>query len=164
MKTLCLIRHAKSSWKFPKLKDFDRPLNKRGRRDAPFMGALLRRKNILPDQIVSSPATRAISTARMIAEELNYPNHKIIEKRNLYEATSDDLLKVVQSVEENVNSLFLVGHNFDITYFAVKLSDKVIENIPTCGIFSISFDIASWCDIDYGKGIFRFFEYPKKHL
>jgi len=164
MKMLCLIRHAKSSWKFPKLQDFDRPLNKRGRSDAPFMGALLKKKKIVPDQIISSPAIRAITTARIIAEELDYPNNKIIEMRDLYGATTDDLLKVAQGVEQKVKSLFLVGHNFDITHFAVKLSDKVIDNIPTCGIFSIGFDIVSWSEIDYGKGIFRFFEYPKKYL
>lgn len=164
IKTLCLIRHAKSSWKFPALKDFDRPLNKRGRRDAPFMGALLVKKKIVPDQIISSPANRAITTAGMIAKELSYPNNKIIEKRDLYEATTDDLLKAAQGVEENVKSLFLVGHNPGITYFAEKLSDKEIDNIPTCGIFAIGFEVESWGQVDYGKGIFRFFEYPKKYL
>src|SRR2546421_80442 len=100
MKTLTLARHAKSSWDDLELSDFERPLNKRGRKDAPFMGELLHSRGFRPDLIVSSPANRALTTARIIAEELEYPLDRIIVNEKLYEADSGDILNVARATDD----------------------------------------------------------------
>src|SRR6478609_7935961 len=136
MKTVYLVRHAKSSWEEEGLSDFDRPLNSRGRRDAPRIGKRLKEKQILPDVILSSPANRAISTCRAIALTLQYSEEKIISVKELYHADEDDILAVIKTVDDKFDTLMLFGHNPGLTDFANSLSDKdnLIRNIPTSGI------------------------------
>ncbi len=164
MKTLYLTRHAKSSWKEQDLDDFDRPLNPRGKRDAPFMGQLLKKKNILPDLLISSPAVRAYTTARTIASEIGYPPEKIITDENIYEGSSSELLEVINSIEEEYESAMVFGHNPGFTMLSNYLSGKDILNIPTCGIVKIKFDKEKWSDIEVGTGELIWFEYPKKYF
>lgn len=164
MKRLYLIRHAKSSWDYPELADFDRPLNKRGLRDAPFMGLLLREKNIKPDLFLSSPSKRTVMTAQLFAGAMDYPVENIVTKPSIYEATCDSLLNAVQAIPEEMREVALFCHNPAITQVANLLASKAVSNIPTCGIFCIDFGTLSWRDIEAGKGFFQFFLYPKKFL
>jgi phosphohistidine phosphatase len=162
MKTLYLLRHAKSSWKYPALDDFERPLNKRGRRDAPIMGAVLKELKVAPDLILSSPANRAATTARTIAQKIDYPLEKIRYSETIYEFGEDNLIKVIQDTDEKVDTLMLVGHNPALTELANYVGDQPIGNIPTCGLFCARLDIKSWSQIRENCGKVKFFEYPKK--
>lgn len=161
MKTLYLVRHAKSSWKFPELDDIERPLNKRGKRDAPAMGRFLKDKDIMPDIIISSPAVRASMTARIISDILSYPLSHVKYSDEIYEADTTSLLKVVSRVDDKFNSTMLIGHNPGMTYFANMLASARIDNIPTCGIFCTELDISSWQEILENCGTFKFFKFPK---
>ena len=163
MKTLYLVRHAKSSWSNPGLSDFDRPLNKRGQRDAPFMGELLREKKITPELVLSSPAKRTKKTALEIIEKLRYPTKKIIFKEEIYEASDNELLQFIQKLDEETKSAMLFAHNPGLTQLNNYLSDYYIDNIPTCGVVAIEFN-CKWSEIKKNIGKFLFFEYPKKYL
>ncbi|MCP4400237.1 MAG: histidine phosphatase family protein [bacterium] len=162
MKRLYLVRHAKSSWKDYSLKDFERPLNKRGQRDAPVMGQRLATQNICPDLIVGSPAKRALTTAKIIAHEMKYPETKIVTNDAIYEAGPSNLLHMIQQLDDPAEQVMLVGHNPGFTMLAEELCSEEFDNIPTCGIVCIDFDAASWKKIEYGKGTLIFFDYPKK--
>ena len=163
MKTLYLVRHAKSSWKYPKLDDFERPLNKRGRKNAPFMGSILSKLNVSPDLIVSSPANRAAMTARIIAAALDYPLENIRYKEAVYEFGEKALIDIVKKIDDAVDQAMLVGHNPATNGLANYIGDQSIGNIPTCGVFCVELDIASWSNIKAHCGQVKFFEYPKKH-
>ncbi len=165
MKTLILVRHAKSSWKFPDLDDFDRPLNKRGKRDAPFMGQLMYRKGIKADALVSSPANRALSTALSFAEAMNMPEEKIRLFPDIYEVGSETLLRTVREKFKNKwSSALMFGHNYAYTEFANWYAQPKIDNVPTCGIVAIDYAVEKWSDVTKGNGTVRFFEYPKRYL
>ncbi len=164
MKKLFLIRHAKSSWKDASLADYERPLNKRGMRDAPFMGQRLARENVLPDIILSSPANRAITTAGIIADEIGYSKDNIVQDESIYLATDGMLLDIIRHIDDQHQSAFVFGHNPGFTMIANNLCNHYIDNLPTCGIFAIQFNIHSWKDVGLGEGTFDFFDYPKKHI
>ena len=161
-KELLLIRHAKSSWDKPFIRDRDRPLNKRGKRNIPVMGKRLSRNGWLPDLVVTSPAKRARKTARGICREFYYPKKNITVEEKLYTADVMDLYTVIRSCSDQVRRLVLVGHNFVITDFANDLASLHIENIPTCGLVAIRFPVSSWTQIEPGCGELLFFDYPKK--
>ncbi len=164
MKTLYLVRHAKSSWDNPELADFDRPLNDRGKRDAPRMGKKLREREIHPNLIISSPAKRAMSTGKRIAEALGFPQKNIKTDQGLYHANAEELLSIVQKLPDTCERIVLIGHNPGLTDFANDLTrdQAVITNVPTCGVVAYEFDVNSWQQVDFGKGRFLFFDYPKK--
>ena len=163
MKTLYLVRHAKSSWKYPKLDDFERPLNKRGRRNAPFMGAILKELKVAPDLILSSPANRAATTARIIADTIGYPLEKIQYNETIYGSSEYDLIDVIQQVNNDVNQAMLVSHNPALTELANTIGDTAISNIPTCGVCCVNLNISSWIKFGNQQGKLKFFEFPKKH-
>ena len=163
MKTLYLVRHGKSSWKYPSLDDFERPLNKRGRKNAPFMGEILKKLKVTPDLVISSPANRAAMTARIIAAAINYPLDNIVYKEAIYEFSDDALFHVINKIDDSVNSSMVVGHNPAINGLANYVGDQPISNIPTCGICCVDLDIPSWAKIGKNCGKISFFEYPKKH-
>jgi phosphohistidine phosphatase len=162
MKTLYLVRHAKSSWKHPELSDFERPLNKRGRNDAPKMGRRLSDMNIYPDIIISSPANRAATTARAIAETLGYPLSNIHYNDLIYEASVQVLYNILTDIEDTCSSTMLIGHNPGLTFLANSLANYPITNLPTCGIYAIDLPIASWREVAEDLGSMKFFDYPKK--
>jgi len=164
MKILYLIRHAKSSWNEEGLSDFERPLNHRGKHDAPFMGKLLKEQKVTADKIISSPAVRAYTTARIIASEINYPVEKIETDKNIYEASPRELLDIIQEVPDSVNTLMLFGHNPGFTMLNNYLSGRQVDNIPTCGISKIEFDVDSWKDVNINTGRLAAFEFPKKYF
>lgn len=163
MKTLYLIRHAKSSWDNPALPDVDRPLNKRGVNDAPLMGRRLKQRNILPDLLLTSPAVRARATCHAIADEIGFPKHKIATDKNLYHAGETDILQILQRLDNKHAQVMIFGHNPGLTEFANLLANARIDNIPTCGIVACSLDVQTWNETDTGKGSVIFFDYPKKN-
>jgi phosphohistidine phosphatase len=163
MKTLYIARHAKSSWKDPELSDFDRPLNKRGKRDAPFMGKLLKDSGVKPDLIISSPAKRAIVTAKEFAGKLDYPGKKIKQDDRIYYNTVNDLMAVISGIDNEVDHLMLFGHNPSFTELANELCNHPVDNIPTAAVYAIDFEVDNWKQIGTKTGSLRFFEYPKKH-
>jgi phosphohistidine phosphatase len=163
MKTLFVVRHAKSSWNNPELDDFDRPLNKRGKQNAPLIASILAKKKIKPEQMISSPANRAYSTAEFFAEAFEYPNSEIKIDENLYEADSLDILNVITSVEDYINSVMIFGHNPGLTDFVNFISDGEIENVPTTGVVCLSLKSNCWKDVTRRSCELLWFEYPKKY-
>jgi phosphohistidine phosphatase len=163
MKTLYLVRHAKSYWGDQSTPDFDRPLNNRGKRDAPFMGEVLKDKNIKPDLILSSPARRTKKTATEIAKKIGYPEKKILFNEELYEASSNILINVIEKLDEKYNSVILFGHNPGLTLLNNHISNNYLDNIPTCGIVALQVD-KKWEDVGKNSCEFVFFEYPKLYL
>lgn len=162
MKRLFIIRHAKSSWRDSNLTDFDRPLNLRGQNDAPFMGEQLRLKEIRPDLILSSPAIRAKSTAQVIGGKLAY-TEEIVFDRDIYEATLNTLLTVVNNIDNEYETVFLFGHNPGFTHLVEYLSNEIIGNLPTCGVVGIAFDFDDWAMISSNTGNVFLYDYPKKY-
>ena len=162
MKTIFLVRHAKSSWKDPTMSDFDRPLNNRGKKDATFMGELLKKKLINPDLILSSPANRAKRTAIEVASIVGFSEDKIIFKNEIYEATLHTLLNLIKEIDERFNSVMIFGHNPGLTIFHNFICNKYIENIPTCGVAASTF-AKRWSECEKNSFEFLFFEYPKKY-
>jgi phosphohistidine phosphatase len=148
MKTLTLIRHAKSSWDDPTVSDKERPLNRRGMHDAPRMGQKLAERKSNPELVLSSPATRAITTAHIIAEQVGYPVKDIIVLEGLYEATAIDLRKIVQGLEDSLREVFIFGHNPGLSELASELSNGVVTDLPTCGVAELRFDIKKWSHVD----------------
>lgn len=146
MKRIILLRHAKSSWAQPALNDFDRPLNKRGKRDAPVMGMRLKRQKRLPDKIVSSPAKRAISTARIIAKQLDMPKSGIREEAGIYDASAIELLAIIRNWKHAWETVLMVGHMPGIADLAWLLIENEIGPVPTCSVLKIELDINHWAD------------------
>ena len=107
MKILTLVRHAKSSWKYPGLDDFERPLNKRGQRNAPLMGRILKKLDLKPELILSSPANRASMTARIISDQINYPLEKIRYEESIYATSENELLHVIAEIDDHINRAML---------------------------------------------------------
>lgn len=162
MKTLVLVRHAKSSWDYPDLTDYQRPLNKRGETDAPEMVKRLLKTHLKPDLILTSGAVRAITTAKIFANAFHYPEYEIAADDQLYHASSKNLLEFLRNMEHTPNILYLFGHNPGLTDFLNLLTDESIDNIPTCGIAGIEFEIAHWSQIKEKSGKLLMFDYPKK--
>ena len=162
VKTLYIVRHAKSSWDDPALEDFQRPLNGRGEKDAPQMGKRLHKLEARPMLISSSPANRALATARHMADALHYPSTGIQEEQKLYHAGEETILEVVRSFDDKLDAAMIVGHNPGFTEFANDLLNEDIVNIPTAGVVAAQLPIKSWKDTDWGCGGMLFFEYPRK--
>lgn len=164
MKRLILVRHAKSSWDHPDLTDIERPINKRGKRDAPFMAELLKKLNIMPDVIYSSPAVRALSTAEIFSDTLGYAKQKIIINENIYDAGLKELSILINGISDEYNTVFLFGHNPGLTYFANHLGNQFIDNMPTCSIAAFEFGLDKWENVERGTGNISLFEFPKKYF
>lgn len=161
MKTLYVVRHAKSSWDDPLLDDFSRPLNDRGKKDAPRMGKRLKKKKVLPDLILVSPARRTLATAKKIAEVLDYAEEKIKTDSALYHASSKVLLSKIKRASDAADIIMIVGHNPGLTEFVNELMDQEFDNIPTCGIAACTLDVDSWKEVKMGMGKMIFYDYPK---
>ena len=147
MHQLFVFRHAKSSWKDPSLADRDRPLNKRGKRDAPEMGRRLAARGGAPDLIVSSPATRALATARIIAAAVGYPADRIREDERLYLASPAEILEAIRDLEDGYERVFLFGHNPGLTELVNELSEPAVDNVPTCGVVELRLAVDRWADL-----------------
>jgi phosphohistidine phosphatase len=163
MKRLVLMRHAKSSWVQTDLPDFDRPLNSRGKHDAPLMAKRLRELLEKPDLILTSPAERAVKTVRAIAAEVGFNKKDIVKNSDIYLADSVELLKVLQGIDDSIARVLLCGHNPGLTNLCNFLANVQIENIPTCGVVCLSLAADSWADLKQGCGTLVYFDYPKLH-
>lgn len=163
MKTLYLIRHAKSSWDDPYQKDFERPLNKRGKQDAPRMGKRLKAKNILPDLMLTSPAARALSTCKLMADILGYRQENIATDKKLYHAPEEQILAIIHKMNDNHQSVMIFAHNPGITECMNNLfmDSFVADNIPTCGVVAFKFPVEVWAEVNWKKGGLEFFDFPK---
>ena len=161
MKTLTLVRHAKSSWKDTSLADRDRPLNKRGKRDAPEMGRRIADAGIRPSLIVSSPAVRAWTTAKIIANEIGYPLEFLQRDSALYLASVNGILDVVVSQDAGFNNMMLIGHNPGFTDFANYLVPGLTNNIPTAGVVSVELDTDDWSLYDKPDVTLLLYDFPK---
>ena len=161
MKTLLLVRHAKSRWDDPSLPDFDRPLNERGKNDAPEMAKRLLEKNIMIDAFVTSPAKRASQTCKYFIKEFDAKKKKMHTEPKLYEAGEENFFEVIENLKDKWDVVAIFSHNPGVTYFANLLTEKRIDNMPTCSVFAISIDSKKWNDLRNAKREFLFFDYPK---
>lgn len=164
MKKLFLVRHAKSSWDNEELTDFERPLNKRGRRDAQFMPKILIQQGVNLDLIITSPANRAITTAKYFCESLSYFFNNIRVEPKLYGAGNEDILSVIQNIDNSFSNIMLFAHNPGLTDLTNDLINKKIDNVPTCGIVTLISKIDSWDGLSKDNTELVFFEYPKKYF
>lgn len=146
MKTLFLVRHAKSSKDDPSLADRDRPLADRGRKEAPKMGRRLARREVKPDLLMSSPALRALTTAQLVADEIGIGREKIVVDDRLYESSAEGLLAVIRGLDKQAASVMLFGHNPEFTELAHRLSAD-IDHMPTCAVAEFRFDTRTWSDV-----------------
>ena len=161
MKTLILVRHAKSDWDDPSLDDFDRPLNSRGKRDAPLMAERLLDKKIKIDAFIASPARRAKKTACIFAAAYKQDKSDVIFKDELYGAGEKVFADVIARAPGKSGSIAVFSHNPGITDFANQLTETKVDNIPTCGVFAVKADCDKWKDFATAKKQFLFFDYPK---
>lgn len=161
MKTLYLVRHAKSSWKEEGLQDMDRPLKGRGVRDAYSTSEWLASQGCTPDHVVSSPATRALHTAIIFSKNLELPVNSIQLEAKIYHAGSKELMQILRGLSDKYSSVMLFGHNPTITDFVNKCIDHRIDNVPTTGVACLRFDADAWEDLDK-KAELVFFDYPKR--
>lgn len=169
MKHLLLLRHAKSCWKDLNLTDHDRPLNKRGNKAAPKMGIKLSHKSVKPDLIITSTAIRALTTAEIVAQQINYSLANVEFNRELYHATVNEILNICSKCSDDVNNLMLVGHNPGLTLLAnrlLKYEGQHFVNIPTAGLVTMSLNIPFWRQITDFDSLLEFrlldYDYPKK--
>jgi len=164
MKTLTLVRHAKSSWKDGSLSDRERPLNKRGKRDAPVMGKRIVEAGIRPSLIISSPAVRAWTTAKIFAKALTYPVEFLQREDGLYLASLDNLLDAIATQDAGFNNLMLIAHNPGLTDLANYLVPGLTSNVPTTGVVSVQLECDDWMLYDRPKTELVIYDYPKKIL
>lgn len=165
MKTVYFIRHAKSSWSDMSLRDHDRPLNKRGKRDAPFMSEKLKALGAEPDAIITSTALRAKTTAQHFASVFDLTGERFQEESGIYEAFSANILKIVQGTSDNFDTILIFGHNPGFTMIANSFSGGGdIDNVPTCGIVKVVADVSEWKDFKKSKGKVTEFHYPKQYF
>jgi phosphohistidine phosphatase len=165
MKRLIVVRHAKSSWDEPSMKDIDRPLNDRGIKDAPKMAKRLKENEVYPDIVLTSTAQRALSTCEEFCKILNFPAEKIQKEKKLYHASEEGIFEILKSVpdlKDNEEVVMIFGHNPGLTEFVNTLLNEDIENIPTCGIVSSELNISKWQEIKPGSGDLEYFDFPKR--
>ncbi|MFK8104627.1 MAG: histidine phosphatase family protein [Saprospiraceae bacterium] len=164
MKTVYLIRHAKSSWSDSTLRDVDRPLNPRGLRDAPVMASiLLAKEGKVPDLLVSSPANRAFTTATFFAEAFGIEDAKIQVVPKIYEAYTNDIFEVIGGLEETVQTVCIFGHNPTMTSLANMFAGEYIPNVPTCGILKLNSTAEQWTDFSTNNTERVAFHFPKQY-
>lgn len=163
MLRLTLIRHANAEPARSGQEDWDRGLEASGERDARAMGGRLRERAWKPDAILTSPAVRALATTTIMTRELAVPATKIRQDERLYLASARTLHAVVHELAGDAQHLAVVGHNPGLTEFADALSsERSIDNLPTCAVYSLEFDVASWRDVEWAGGINAEFDYPKR--
>ena len=162
MKTLSILRHAKSSWNDSALSDRERPLNARGERDAPTMGQRLNASVVRPSLIVSSPAVRAWQTAKTVAHEISYPKEFLQRDDRLYLASVRQILEVLAEQDPGFNSVMLVGHNPGLTDFANRLVPGITANLPTAGLVAVEIDSDDWNILGNPACDLVLYDYPKR--
>jgi len=160
-RTVLLIRHAKSSWDDPRMKDIDRPLNPRGREEARLMAEKLKEKGIVADRFICSPAVRTRETAEIFLQILELPPSALEIMDDLYEPGISDFEKAILSARSSDATIAIIAHNPGITYYAGMVANVKIDNMPTCSIFAFGGDASDWAEFLHIQKEFRFFESPK---
>ncbi len=163
LRNICFVRHAKSSWDHPELADIERPLNKRGLRDAPFMAKKMSELHVVPDLIVTSPAVRAMSTARFFADQFRLPDADFMVVEELYGAGPYEIIDVVHRMPDEKFSIFLFGHNPTLTMLTNMFAGVHIDNVPTCGISQAKTMVNTWEKFSPETSAFVSFYYPKQY-
>ena len=161
MKSVIIIRHAKSSWDQPGVEDFDRPLNDRGKEDAPKMAARLLDKKVKVDAFIASSAKRARKTASLFIKEFGGDKEDIILVPELYLAGPEAFYNAIAKAPASANTIAIFAHNPGITEFANELTDVRIDDMPTCAIFAVNAEIKDWKEFKDAKKTYWFFDYPK---
>jgi phosphohistidine phosphatase len=151
MKTIYIVRHAKSSWDYDGIQDFDRPLSKRGIEDAYLVSQNLTTKIERPDILVTSFANRALHTAMIFAENLKFPFNNLFIKKSLYNFSDGYLAKTIMALDDAYDSAMIFSHEHGISAFVNKFGNKNIELLPTSGILGIKFDISHWKNLKKGE-------------
>lgn len=170
MKTLSLLRHAKSSWDDEALSDFDRPLAPRGKTAAPLMGRHMRDIGLTPDLVICSSSVRTRQTARLALEELDIPKLEVVYDDAIYEASANELLARLQRVEATVGHVLMIGHNPGLQRLVLLLTDgrlagesaDIAEKLPTGALVTLDLDIGDWATIGRGCGTVTYFATPRK--
>ena len=160
-KTLYLVRHAKSSWHNPSLRDFDRPLNHRGERDGPEMGRRLKERQAIPETIICSPAQRAVETLALLNAELGVDPDAIFMQKRIYEASTPTLFEIIRGIDDRFSSAMLIGHNPSISWLASELSGEPIANMPTCAVAALRIDADHWAGTGLVASRLLFLDFPK---
>ncbi len=164
MKELILVRHAKSDWGNESLKDIDRHLNERGYEDAYLLSKWYEKNKTLPDLILASAATRALNTALIFARALNFNMANFVLEKDVYESKAATLLSIIKKQADTKKTIMLFGHNPGVTDFFNELSkDVYLDNIPTCGIVSLSFETNSWKGISSENSKLNYQQFPKEY-
>jgi phosphohistidine phosphatase len=159
---LTLLRHAKTEAQHSGQEDWDRMLEPRGQKDAPEMARRLRERKLKPDLIITSPAVRALTTAQIFMRELHLPAAKLQQDERLYLASPKVVKEVIQELGGKTAHLMIVGHNPGLTEFADKVSaERDIDNMPTCAIYTLEFEIEDWSELKWDSGVNVDFDYPK---
>ena len=164
MKSVLIVRHAKSSWDSPGVPDFDRPLNDRGKDDGPKMAKRLLNKKISIDAFISSPAKRAKKTATLFASEYGIEKDDIILVPELYHPAAEAFFEAIARAPEKAETIALFSHNPGITEFVNMLTDTKVDDMPTCAIYAVRADIRRWTEFQKARRQFWFFDYPKSDL
>lgn len=162
MKTLYIVRHAKSSWKYPELPDDERPLLEKGKKRTRKIIDFLIEKDVKVDLIISSHATRALETAKIIGHAIGYPEDNIMISRQVYHSSADRLYDQFYDLNDKINSLMIVGHNPTLTNFANHFLDEKIDWLPTSAVVSVSFDTPHWVNVPLAKRTTNFVVAPKE--
>jgi phosphohistidine phosphatase len=161
MKTLYIVRHAKSSWKFIDLQDIDRPLKRKGTQDAFLIAEKLSEQKIAPQHVLSSPAVRAYETAKIFCNALSFNKENVEINSSIYNAAVEELQTILLNIDNKLNSVMLFGHDPGLTNFVAYLTKQSYEKIPTSGVVSIQFEVDSWNKISEHSGKIDFLIYPK---
>jgi phosphohistidine phosphatase len=162
MLKLILLRHAKSAWAQGAQSDFERHLNERGEHDAKMIGQRMSARGIKPGKILSSPATRAKRTSKLVSAELGVSETAISYDRRIYLAEPGDLMAVLRELTVETPEIMVVGHNPGITGFAGRLADAHVDNMPTSSYAEITFELEKWKDVDWETGTLTHFDWPAK--
>jgi phosphohistidine phosphatase len=162
MKTLYILRHAKSSWDFPGVKDHDRPLNERGLNNAPMMAERFKQRGEQLDMIIHSSARRAKDTAMLFAAGIGFPTENMVENKAIYDSSINTLLQIVQKADKKWQSIMLVGHNPEFTALVNLFAETPILNLVTCGLVRIELDIKNWSELSPAKAKVLYYDFPKK--
>ncbi len=163
-KSLHIVRHGKSSWDLEGISDIDRPLSPRGINNAYLMAKKLSERKVVPDLFLTSPANRALHTAIIFARILKFPYERIAIDDSIYMGYTEELISLIRSQEASVSQILIFGHNPAFTSLANQLMEHYVDNIPTSGMVSLSYDIESWEEIGKVKPENDFFDYPKRYL
>jgi len=161
MKTIYIVRHAKSSWEYEGIKDIDRPLKKRGINDAYLISNVLHKKISTPDVFVSSCANRALHTAMIFGYAFNYPLANLKISKSLYSFSDGYLIKTVKALDDGFDTAIIFSHDHGINNFVNKFGNKIVNHVPTCGVVGIKFETNHWKNIKSGKTILT--EFPKHY-